>query len=180
VANKLKFEEKRDLIFAWIILGLAFANLLEGLAPRPIFVALFTAGIGFLLHELAHKLVAQNYGLEAEFIANYKMLAFALFASFAGFIFAAPGAVYSRGLRSSAQQLWISAAGPITNIVLAILFLVVPGEIGSYGHTINVWLALFNMIPIGGLDGQKILESSKPVFAVLVALSAGLFLLPIL
>ncbi len=174
----MKFEEKRDLLLAWIILGLAFANLLGGLTPRPVGIALFTAGIGFLLHELAHKVVAQNYGLEAEFIADYRMLAFALFASFAGFIFAAPGAVYSRGLRSAVQQLWISAAGPITNIVLAFVFLFVPGQIGSYGHTINAWLALFNMIPFAGLDGQKILEVSKPVFAVLVVASVFLLVLP--
>lgn len=174
---ELKFEEKRDLLLAWIILGLAFANLLGGLMPRPIGIALFTAGIGFLLHELAHKIVAQNYGLQAEFIADYRMLAFAFFLSFAGFIFAAPGAVYSRGLRSIKQQLWISAAGPITNIVLAILFLFVPGQIGNYGHTINAWLALFNLIPFGGLDGQKILEASKPVFVGLVIASIFVFLI---
>lgn len=173
----MKFEEKRDLLLAWIILGLAFANLLGGLRPEPILIAMFTAGIGFLLHELAHKIVAQNYGFKAEFIADYKMLAFALFASFAGFIFAAPGAVYTRGRRTLQQQLWITAAGPITNIVLAVLFLAVPGQLGSYGHTINTWLALFNMIPFGGLDGKKILDASKPVFGAIVVASLLLFLL---
>lgn len=173
----MKFEEKRDLLLAWIILGLAFANLLGGLNPGSIVLAMFTAGLGFLLHELAHKVVAQNYGLNAEFIADYKMLAFAFFASFVGFIFAAPGAVYTRGQRTIRQQLWITAAGPITNIVLAVIFLALPGQIGSYGHTINTWLALFNLIPFGPLDGRKILDASKPVFAALVVASVLLFLL---
>ena len=93
----MKFEEKRDLLIAWLILGVAFANLLGGLNISSVFVALLTAGLGFLLHELAHKLVAQKYGLNAEFIADYQMLALAFFGSFAGFIFAAPGAVYTRG-----------------------------------------------------------------------------------
>jgi len=174
---KMKFEETRDLLAAWAILGLAFANLLGGLNPNSIIVAMLTAGLGFLLHELAHKVVAQNYGLNAEFIADYKMLAFALFASFAGFIFAAPGAVYTRGQRTISQQLWITAAGPITNIVLAVIFLGVPGTIGSYGHMINTWLALFNLIPFGGLDGKKILDASKPVFAALVIISVALYIL---
>ncbi len=167
----MKFEEKRDLLLAWIILGVAFANLLGGLRLESVIVALFTAGLGFLLHELAHKVVAQQYGLYAEFIADYKMLALALFASFAGFIFAAPGAVYARGQRTVKQQLWITAAGPITNIVLAVVFFFVPGTFGSYGQTINAWLALFNMIPFGPLDGKKILDASKPVFAALIIAS---------
>jgi len=32
-----------------------------------LFISLFTLGIGFLLHELAHKFVAQRYGCFAEF-----------------------------------------------------------------------------------------------------------------
>ncbi|MFO7793985.1 MAG: metalloprotease [Candidatus Nanohaloarchaea archaeon] len=173
----MKFEEKRDLLLAWLILGVAFANLLGGLNFNSILVALLTAGLGFLLHELAHKVVAQQYGLNAEFIADYQMLAIALFASFAGFIFAAPGAVYTAGQRTREQQLWITSAGPITNIVLGIIFLMVPGQIGSYGSMINVWLALFNLIPFGNIDGKKILDASKPVYIALVAISVILFLL---
>ena len=173
----MKFEEKRDLLIAWLILGVAFANLLGGLNVSSIVFALLTAGLGFLLHELAHKVVAQRYGLKAEFIADYQMLALALFVSFAGFIFAAPGAVYTAGQRTRKQQLWITAAGPITNIILGLMFLSVPGQIGSYGSTINIWLALFNLIPFGNIDGKKILDASKPVYIALVVISVILFLL---
>ena len=130
-----------------------------------------------MLHELAHKVVAQKYGLNAEFVADYKMLAFAFVVSFAGIIFAAPGPVYTRGRRTVKQELWITAAGPITNIVLGALFLFVPGQLGSYGHTINTWLALFNLIPFGPLDGKNIFEASKPVFAVLVIVSIVLLII---
>jgi Zn-dependent protease len=173
----MRFEEKRDLLAAWLILGVAFANLLGGLNILSITVALLTAGAGFLLHELAHKIVAQNYGLNAEFVADYQMLAIAFFASFAGFIFAAPGAVYTSGKRTLEQQLWITAAGPITNIGLGVIFMFVPGQIGSYGSTINIWLALFNLIPFGNIDGKKILEASKPVYVILVLISVALFVL---
>jgi Zn-dependent protease len=93
--------------------------------------------------------------------------------SFVGFIFAAPGAVYTYGNRNQRQQMLISVAGPITNIVLALIFYVVPGQVGSYGFQINAWLALFNMIPAGGLDGESVYRYNKMVFGAVVA-AAGL------
>ena len=99
----MKFSsiETKDLFYAGVMISLAFAILLSGgllgLNTTIFLIAFFTAGLGFLLHELMHKYVAQGYGLWAEFRANYKMLWLAVFFSFFGFIFAAPGAVYIRG-----------------------------------------------------------------------------------
>ena len=36
--------------------------------------SLFTAGLGFLLHEMGHKIAAQHYGCEAEFRSDDSML----------------------------------------------------------------------------------------------------------
>lgn len=166
-----------DLLSAWVVLSAAFANLFAALTLNGLTASLLTVGLGFLLHELAHKVVAQRYGLKAVFHASYSMLGFALLASFAGFIFAAPGAVYTEGSRTRRQQTLISAAGPLTNVVLAIGFLAVPGSIGSFGSTINGWLALFNMIPFGGLDGQDIYRYDKLLYAGIVAVSAVIILL---
>ena len=99
--------EKRDLFFAGVMISLAFAILLSG-GLTGIFslnvgiliafvISFFTAGLGFLLHELMHKFVAQSYGLFAEFKAYYDGLWLALAFSLFGFILAAPGAVYIRG-----------------------------------------------------------------------------------
>lgn len=161
-----------DLAAAWVILSLAFANLLGGLGLEPFLFAFVTAGVGFLLHELAHRIVARNFGLGAHFEADYSMLGFALLLSFAGFIFAAPGAVYTEGPRSSRQQTLISAAGPITNILLAVAFFFVPGTLGDYGFQINSWLALFNMIPFGGLDGQSVFRNNKILWIIIVGVAA--------
>ena len=167
-------REVQDLGAAWLILSLAFANIFGGLNVESVGAALLTAGLGFLLHELAHKVVAQRFGLWAVFEANYSMLGFALLGSFASFIFAAPGAVVTRGSRTGFQQKWISAAGPLTNIVLAVAFLAVPGFIGDYGFRINSWLALFNMIPFGGLDGESVLKNDKILFSTLIVASTFL------
>jgi len=190
-------EEIRDLFLAWILLSLAFAILFTGARELLTFtfvifliISLLTVGIGFLLHELAHKVVAQRYGLYAEFRAFYKMILFAVVVSFAGFIIAAPGAVMIRGYITRTRNGIISVAGPITNIVLAVLFLIPLLLIESsnsflidfldFGFTINALLALFNMIPVMPFDGAKVIAWSKPVFYTTVLIAGGLFLFSLL
>lgn len=173
----MRKREILDLAAAWFALSLAFGNLLGGLTPISVGIAAGTAGLGFFLHELAHRVVARRYGLSAVFQADYGMLFFAVLGSFAGFVFAAPGAVVTRGRRTLEQQKWISAAGPATNILLASGFSVVPGLVGNYGFRINAFLALFNMIPFGNIDGRKILEGGKLLYGSMVVASALLLAL---
>ena len=144
-------------------------------------VVLLTVGAGFILHELAHKLIAQKYGC----IAGYKMwvegLVLALFmAVFTGFVFAAPGAVYiyKQGLTRK-EDGHISIAGPATNILLATLFaLLIPSgnsfaaAVGVVGFQVNSFLALFNLLPIPPLDGSKVFRWNKTAWAAIIALSA--------
>ena len=105
------------------------------------------------------------------------MLIFAILMSFFGFIFAAPGAVVIKTYYLTKERNGkISAAGPIVNIALAIIFLILIllfpigliNEISKIGLLINAWIGLFNMIPFGNIDGQKILAWSKPVYISLI------------
>ena len=97
---KFSHREIKDLFYAGIMISLAFAILLSG-GYKALFsfdiglifafvISFFTAGIGFLLHELMHKYIAQKYKLGAEFHAFYNMLWLALLFSLFGFIIAAP------------------------------------------------------------------------------------------
>ena len=193
---RFSHHEVKDLWIAGIFISLAFAVLLSG-GYNAIFsfnaeigvyfiISLFTAGIGFLLHEIMHKFVAQNYGLWAEFRAFYNMLWLALLFSFFGFIFAAPGAVVIRGKINREKYGKISLAGPMTNIVLALLFLMgvlILGKTGirglffSLGLTINSLLAAFNMIPTMPFDGAKILMWHKGIYFITTILAVGLFVI---
>jgi Zn-dependent protease len=65
----------------------------------------------------------------------------------------------------------VSAAGPVSNLVLAAIFSMVlrlglenPGltQLAFYGVSINIILALFNLIPIPPLDGSHILALVLP------------------
>ncbi len=174
--------ELRDLAKAWSAVSLAFAIVLIGFSFSlkfllGVLLAGFTVGTAFLLHELGHKVVAQRYGCFAEFRSFDQMLLLCILMSFFGFVFAAPGAVMIAGNVSRERNGRISAAGPLVNIILAMMFLaaylVMPSLVFKYGAIINAWLAIFNMIPFWMFDGAKVWRWNKAVFAAMVAVSVG-------
>ncbi len=189
--------EIRDLTKAWLVISLAFGIVLSGGMKgilgigffKMLLVAGISVGTGFLLHELAHKIVAQKYGCFAEFRSFDNMLFLALAMSFFGFIIAAPGAVMINGHINTEKNGKISLAGPLTNMVLALIFLVlfliinniltidieIIGKIIYYGFFINTLLALFNLIPFGNFDGSKVLRWNKKVYFTSVILGVILF-----
>lgn len=182
--------EIKDLLKAWIAISVAFAIVLSGSFFSSGFytkfvIASLTVGIGFLFHEMGHKVVAQRYGCFAEFRSFDNMLLLAIAMSFFGFIFAAPGAVMITGRINKTKNGMISAAGPAVNLALALLFLALifvqlPDSfkpIAYYGFLINSWLALFNMLPFGLFDGYKILKWNKLAYGSIVALAFVLMLL---
>jgi Zn-dependent protease len=180
-------NELTDIAKGWIAISVAFAIVLGGFSLDlkflfAVFFAGITVGIGFLFHELAHKIVAQRYGCFAEFRAFDAMLILAVALSFLGFIFAAPGAVMIAGQVTRRENGWISVVGSWTNIVLALIFLLISKTIpqlqllGAYGFQINAWLAAFNMIPFWILDGKKVFLWNKTVWALTLLTSIGLMI----
>lgn len=181
----MKFSKREifDLLKAWILISIAFTILYKGIISDSyalLFLAsLLTAGLGFLLHELAHKFFAQKYNYYAEFKAFDFMLLFAILFSFFGFIIAVPGAVFIHGRITKKRAGIISLAGPLTNIMLGILFFVLLNLnfftlVSDLGFRINSYLALFNMLPIFALDGKSVFRWNK--MAYFIALIAALFL----
>ena len=137
---------------------------------------------GFLLHELAHKWMAQQYGCWAEYRGNKNGLYFALAMSAFGFLLAAPGAVMVSGRITDRQNGIIAAVGPLTNIAIAIVALPIYiftagldwpisllGELARFIIVINLILGGFNMIPIQPLDGSKVIMWSKPAYLGIIA-----------
>jgi len=183
-------RERRDLLIAWLAISIAFTLIyIRGgvnIAELVFFfvMSLLTVGVAFVLHELAHKFSAMRYGYWAEFQKDNQMLLVAvLMAALVGIVFAAPGATYIYGNATRTENGRISAAGPVTNLLLCIpfaaLWLLGGGllaVVGLVGLRVNAMIATFNMLPISVLDGRKVLAWKPAVFAVLMVASLGILI----
>ncbi len=186
---KFTAREIRDIIISLLVISLAFDYIITG-RDLDATIANFgymvvVVGFGFVLHELAHKFVAIRYGYWAEYKMWFQGLILALVTSYFGFVFAAPGAVYIHGYNiKSSENGKISLAGPATNIILAVLFLMaIPlaaqhklFAVAVLGATINSFLAVFNLIPLVVLDGAKIFRWNPLVWIASMAIAVILLL----
>ena len=192
---KFTSTEIRDLLIAFFVISLCFGiantgrNMTALLNLLPMIMV--GVGLGFILHELGHKFVSMKYGYWAEFKLWPQGLLFALVTSFFGFVFAAPGAVYTYANHITDEiNGKISIAGPVVNIVLALIFLAIATAVYpsalksnstslivfivcSLGYSINSFLAVFNLLPIGNLDGSKVLRWNAVIWVITIAI-AGL------
>ncbi len=186
-------KEIRDIIIATLVLAFAFSRTIRlspfSIDPSEFLPSLLIVGLGFILHELAHKFVAQKYGFFAEFRMWTMGLLLAVAGSFIGFIFAAPGAVYIAPTVkgkfaftvhriTQRENGLISVAGAVVNIIIASAFFAlgffVPGlkDFALQGTSINFFLAAFNLLPIPPLDGSKVFSWNKIVWAASIGIAA--------
>ena len=187
--------EVQHLTQATLALSLALAfmsvqGIFGALAEPEMFIVggivyLIALAPAFLLHEIAHKVVARKYGCWAEFRASPSGLRFGvILAAILGIVFMAPGAVMVAGHTTRSQFGKIALAGPVTNVVLWLLGLIaillgaaenIVGEVilkpWLWG---NAALGLFNMLPFGPLDGKKIKTWSIPVFWIWLIICVSL------
>ena len=134
----------------------------------------------FLLHEIAHKLSAQRYGLWAEFRLTLfgALITLISMIPFTFFKIISPGAVMISGPITRKEAGKTALAGPLTNIMLSTTFTSVAMGASStiqmiviFGAWINAIIALFNLIPFGMMDGLKIFRWNKAVWASAFAAS---------
>lgn len=175
-------NESNDIIIAVIVLTIAFTLMINGglRAVNPgafeieVLIGFSVTVTAFLLHEMAHRTVARRLGAVAFFKLWPVGILMALVTSIFGFIFAAPGAVQFAGLYDSESEGKIALAGPATNIVIGslafaaitfIAFSPVVFTILLWIAWLNLWFALFNLIPFPPLDGSKVFRWNSKLFA---------------
>lgn len=149
--------------------------------------------IAFTIHEFAHAFVADRFGDDTPRLAGRLTLnplvhldpIGSLLLLVAGFGWAKPVPINPYALRrnSPSAVMWVSLAGPLSNLLMAILaaiplrFGLVP-LLGAFSTgsqllptmsqflvefiLINIVLFLFNLIPLAPLDGDKIFDYFLP------------------
>jgi len=176
-------------LISWAVLSIAFGfaftggifflrdinSILKFVLTLPKYFVI--VGAAFLLHELSHKFTAIKYGYFAQFKLWETGLLLALGMSFAlGVVFAAPGAVYIYGINDEKKDAKISLSGPLSNMIVAIVSLV------SYRLSfipllaqvayVSAFIGVFNLLPFGPLDGNKIFRHEKKWWILLMAIGA--------
>ena len=185
----LSVQELSELGIGWLIISFVILYITgaldtvirEGRIPNELLINLFVIGISFFAHELSHKFIAIKYGARAYYRLSKEALFFMLISVIIGFPILATGAVFWWGEATASQGIRgrVSASGPITNFILAGLFLSLQGiglfleipkiiYIGLVGVWFNVFIGVFNLIPIGVLDGAKVLAWDPTIWISLV------------
>ena len=129
--------------------------------------AIMVAAPAIILHELGHKFAALGFGLEAQFQAAYFFLGLALIMKMMnfGFIFLVPAYVSIVGNATPMESSLIAFAGPGVNLILWLfaalalkmrLFAKKHNALLLLTSRINMFLFVFNMLPIPGFDGNKV------------------------
>jgi len=160
-----------------------------GLTPSVLISRLIILVIALSFHELMHAFIADRLGddtprragrLTLNPLAHLDPIG-SLMLILVGFGWAKPVPINPYNLRrnSSLGVLWVSLAGPASNLLLAAIgaipirlglvplvsgtgFFPTAGEFLYTFVFINLILAVFNLIPISPLDGEKILGSLLP------------------
>ena len=159
------------------------------LNPATLISRIITLLIAFSVHEFSHAYVADSFGDDTPRMngrltlnpAVHLDLMGTLMLLFAGFGWARPVPVnaYALQRRSPAALMWVSLAGPLSNLALALLAVIplraglIPYRVSSglfptlYTFLIefiiiNLALMLFNLIPLAPLDGEKVLQYFFP------------------
>ncbi len=151
------------------------------LNPKWLIYIFILSFLVYVPHELAHKFTALHYGYPARFklITEYFLLTLISAIPLIPIKIIVPGTVliYTFGPIDRVKNGIISAAGPVTNIVIGFAAL----AYGLMGHplaislaTISGWIAFFNLLPFGPLDGRKIASWNIPVWLALMGASVYL------
>ena len=176
-----------SLIFLIGVIGFYNPTLISGGYGWSIFMLAGFYTTAFLFHEFGHRQTAKHYGLQTKFrlltfgmILTFLSLSITLLMFGSGLppipTFALPGAVVVLGLDKIDRKTGLcKAAGPIVNLVYGTILLLISLFIETYplnlfiGYAgfLNFSLGLFNMIPIGILDGQNIWKWNKGLYILL-------------
>ncbi|RLF24922.1 MAG: site-2 protease family protein [Thermoprotei archaeon] len=144
-------------------------------------VVVVLIAFSFISHEVAHKITAIRHGYWASFYFEPRWAIISLLTLFLPIRIIAVGAVmihapfYDREATGR-----IAMAGPLVNLLMATIFglgVILGCRILRLVAILNADLALFNLLPLPPLDGEKVLRWRLLMWGVLFGTSIALKLL---
>ena len=152
----------------------------ELMATEILVILAIVFTLSFLIHELAHKISAQRFGLWAEFRLTLQGALITLLSMLLPFKIISPGAVMIAGPMTKESVGKTGLAGPLTNIILSTVCTIIAVTTQSAFFWIIAWInafiAFFNLIPFGVMDGLKVFWWNKMVWVVAFGVSLPLMI----
>ena len=156
--------------------------------PLVLLVSLFSIVLAFSAHEGAHRFMAIRLGAIAFFKKWNLGLLLIIVSSLVGSLFATAGAVQFTGITDESKIGKSALAGPATNLIIgtSVYGIYLLGGFSSISlvgflliniFRINLWLGLFNMIPIPPIDGSKVFRWDLKIFVIVIVIAVALNLI---
>ena len=156
--------------------------------PLVLLVSLFSIVLAFSAHEGAHRFMAIRLGAIAFFKKWNLGLLLIIVSSLVGSLFATAGAVQFTGITDESKIGKSALAGPATNLIIgtSVYGIYLLGGFSSISlvgflliniFRINLWLGLFNMIPIPPIDGSKVFRWDLKIFVIVIVIAVVLNLI---
>ncbi len=167
----ITINELIDIVIMTLAIGFIFSGLFQkqrfmkrGFDFESLKFAAMVTAPAVVFHELGHKFLALLFGISAVFHAAYFWLLIGVVLKLANFpfIFFIPGYVsYSANAGTYLQNALIALAGPLTNLVIFVIASLLLKKAKNKKQflliyltkQINLFLFIFNMIPIMPFDG---------------------------
>lgn len=146
----------------------AYTSFTSSSAYQNFIFAILVTAPAVILHEFGHKFMAINFGATATFNAAYLFLGIGILLKLmnVGFVFFVPAYVSWVGRVTAQQASMIAFAGPLVNLIiwLSAAAWLKYGKVNEkylqffvLTKKINMFLFIFNMIPIPGFDGYHVI-----------------------
>ncbi len=179
-------------MLAIIVAWLGYKSILA--ASKVVLAEAVLIAISVAIHEISHRNIARRYGCISRYVLDPLGLILTLLSTFSPYLkIIVPGYVlitcpsyWGLGGRGSKDVLILATiAGPLSNIVLGIIFRITAILVGAEFFKIvfldvsrlNGWLAFFNLLPVGPLDGARIFRALPVTWALMFVASLGIMIL---
>lgn len=161
---------RTELLHLMVAISVFFLIVMPSFYRYGLYILLVVVSIislAFILHEFAHKILAQKYWLWSEFRLDPFGTLISLFTALMPFKIVAPGSVLIIGSGITKKSMGkIALVGPLTNVLLVIVSLSLSNLSPFFllAALLNADLAVFNLIPVSVLDGRKVYAWNKKIW----------------